>query len=458
MRRSHCLLLLTPALAFLPPQRVTHAPLRSAYLDCLDRNERLAADECAVDGGTAPPRTVAPLLDGPVYSLATLDEQGDTNMNIVTYATPVGIRPERRWALSLYKDTMTRANFARRRRGVLQLLREEHAPLAYFLGGTSGVDGGKAVACFIAGFGWEASDWAERVLPRCAAYVSLEALGEPHDCGDHEVYICRVADGVAGFDTNHVTTGALRDLGLITAQGRAVAPEDMEIAPKRWRGLKRLLGAVSAAAAVALLPFHASAAGSASRSDQGLTQCRSKPGAVFAVRTCRRYGLQSDGRLAGCLPSENCVSSSAIKSPAQFDAPWLFAPSTRDADAAFANLVRAAEAAPDMTVAEANKEQRYLRATAPSQISNYKATDLDDIEIKIDAEKGLAFHRSASREAVFFFPPQNIYSVPLGDGGSNLGRLEALRRTLGWESTNPRPEDTADDPKSYQALSRSFGM
>ena len=170
-------------------------------------------------------------------------------------------------------------------------------------------------------------------------------------------------------------------------------------------------------------------------------ECKTKPGALYAVRTCARYGVQGDGRLAGCLPSENCVSSSAIKSPAQFDAPWLFSPATRDADKAFEELVKAAEASPDLKIAETDPARRYLRATAPSQISNYKATDVDDVEVLISAEKGLVFHRSASRESVFFFPPQNIYSVPLGDNGSNRGRLEARAKALGWESTNPRPEE-----------------
>ena len=96
------------------------------------------------------------------------------------------------------------------------------------------------------------------------------------------------------------------------------------------------MGAVAAAAVVALLPFGASAA-----------ECKTKPGALYAVRTCARYGIQKDGRLAGCLPSENCVSSSAIKSPAQFDAPWLFSPATRDADKAFEELVKAAKASPE---------------------------------------------------------------------------------------------------------------
>ena len=208
--------------------------------------------------------------------------------------------------------------------------------------------------------------------------------------------------------------------------------------------LRRAAG-VSALTLALIMPSTAQAA-----------ECKTKPGALYAVRTCARYGVQGDGRLAGCLPSENCVSSSAIKSPAQFDAPWLFSPATRDADRAFEELVKAAKASPDLKIAETDPARRYLRATAPSQISNYKATDVDDVEVLISAEKGLVFHRSASRESVFFFPPQNIYSVPLGDNGSNRGRLEALRKALGWESTNPRPEEEVDSPGSYQAL--KFGM
>jgi hypothetical protein len=38
--------------------------------------------------------TTPPLLDVPTYSLATLNEDGSTNMNILTYATPVAIRPD----------------------------------------------------------------------------------------------------------------------------------------------------------------------------------------------------------------------------------------------------------------------------------------------------------------------------------------------------------------------------
>ena len=108
----------------------------------------------------AVPRTslaAPPLLDVPVYSLATLNDDGSTNQNIVTYAGPVGIRPERTWALSLYRGTRSHANFASRRVGVLQLLREEHAVACHALGGVStekDVGADKGAACGELGLAW----------------------------------------------------------------------------------------------------------------------------------------------------------------------------------------------------------------------------------------------------------------------------------------------------------------
>jgi flavin reductase (DIM6/NTAB) family NADH-FMN oxidoreductase RutF/DnaJ-domain-containing protein 1 len=169
----------------------------------------------------------APLLSSPVYSLATLNGDDSTNMNICTYATPVGIRPQRRWTLSLYRGTRSHANFAARRRGVLQLLREAHAPATHALGGVSAARVGavdKAAACQALGLEWETcGDWDERVLPGCAAYLRLVAVDGSVDCGDHEVFVCRVAGGF-GDAGNHLTTGELRRLGLITAKGAAVEP------------------------------------------------------------------------------------------------------------------------------------------------------------------------------------------------------------------------------------------
>ena len=71
-----------------------------------------------------------------------------------------------------------------------------------------------------------------------------------------------------------------------------------------------------------------------------------------------------------------------------------------------------------------------------------------------DEKKSFVFYRSASRESIFFFPAQNLYSVPLGDDGTNQARLESIRTKLGWESMGARSEDVDDNPASYQPLRR----
>ena len=51
-----------------------------------------------VAASTLVPMEAAPVLTSPVFSLATAVD-GKTNMNMLTYATPVGIRPQRLWAM-----------------------------------------------------------------------------------------------------------------------------------------------------------------------------------------------------------------------------------------------------------------------------------------------------------------------------------------------------------------------
>ena len=164
-----------------------------------------------------------PTLSAPVFSLATLNDDGSTNMNILTYAVPVGIRPTRTWVLSLWQGTRSHENFAKRRRGVLQLLRRRHAPLVPILGKQSGATFDKETACRAAGFAWapllgadeergaSCSDLEESegghpvahpgaqplLLPNCSAYycVSWPADRSYQNAGEHDVAMCSL-DGV----------------------------------------------------------------------------------------------------------------------------------------------------------------------------------------------------------------------------------------------------------------------
>lgn len=185
--------------------------------------------------------TTPPLLNVPTYSLATLgrteeDEDGlktTTNMNIVTYATPISITPNRLWAIGLFKGTLSHTNFISSRCGVLQLLTEKHTPLVKLLGGTSGNDINKQVECEKLGFTWtelvdgDNDDNEQKyplVLPCCLHYICLEQYGDSIiDGGNHDIVICKVKSmyTTADVDDNiQLSTAKLREMGIITEQGR----------------------------------------------------------------------------------------------------------------------------------------------------------------------------------------------------------------------------------------------
>mmetsp|Transcript_20289 Transcript_20289/g.29900 ORF Transcript_20289/g.29900 Transcript_20289/m.29900 type:complete len:205 (+) Transcript_20289:63-677(+) len=172
--------------------------------------------------------SVQPLLDVPTYSLATKNpENGETGMNILTYASPVSIKPDRIWALGLFKGTVAHENMKRSKEGVLQLLMPHHAKVVRLLGGTSGREVNKRVECDELGFPWfTANDGIQlELLPGCACYLRVTLVGDLIDCGSHDIAICKIdsmyiedEDTVSAKD--HLSTGLLRDLGIITEQGR----------------------------------------------------------------------------------------------------------------------------------------------------------------------------------------------------------------------------------------------
>ena len=249
---------------------------------------------------------IAPLVDVPVWSMATLNDDDDdyedenktrtttairtrtTNMNLITYATPVSIRPNRLYALGLYKQTKSRDNFLREKTCVLQLLSDtkEHISCVKLLGGTSGKDVNKEDALSSIhgielqdlvlsgddddddnnnGGGGGQQEVLPKVLPGCVRYLKLSLVGEEdivdYDGGEssHDVVICKVdkmwtssststSTSMTEKDENenenenevekqgkeknnnnnndYLSTGRLRELGLITEQGRIASTSD----------------------------------------------------------------------------------------------------------------------------------------------------------------------------------------------------------------------------------------
>jgi flavin reductase (DIM6/NTAB) family NADH-FMN oxidoreductase RutF len=163
--------------------------------------------------------------------MATLNEDGTTNFNILTYATPVSIRPARLYSLGLYKETLSYKNFCRDRKCVLQLLTADHIPLVRLLGGKSGRDVDKEKECATMSddpaFGLqELGSDLPKVLPGCAHLLRLSASGDIVNGGSHDIAICKVdemllpSEDYVANSVDYLSTGRLRELGIITEQGR----------------------------------------------------------------------------------------------------------------------------------------------------------------------------------------------------------------------------------------------
>ena len=138
-------------------------------------------------------------------------------MNILTYASFCSVSP-RRMSLSLYKDTLSREFFMKKKSGVLQVLIKEQAELFQLLGKTSGRHCDKIKS--IESMGYNVKQWgSELVMNESAGYLSLEAMSDFIPCGDHDVVICDVkayANRLGEDRADQILhTADLRSLGLI---------------------------------------------------------------------------------------------------------------------------------------------------------------------------------------------------------------------------------------------------
>ena len=216
--------LLLLALGLAPGQ-----PFLGGFRSFLRGGSRGSRTAAAAEGFPLRETEAPPVLNVPVYSLATLGEDGETNMNILTYTSPVGIRPARLWCISLYRKTKSHENFMARKSGTLQLLMERHAPLTHLLGGQSRRDVDKAAGSKALGFEWQRDDAVEELLlPGCAAYIRLVLVGDVVDAGDHDIAVCRLEKilvPASEAQGGSMMSAFLREQGLISDKGQAVPPE-----------------------------------------------------------------------------------------------------------------------------------------------------------------------------------------------------------------------------------------
>ncbi len=149
-------------------------------------------------------------LDLPVWSLSTLnDDYKTTNMNIVTYATQVGIKPLPVFAISLFKGTLSFDNFKRNGWGALQLLPNSGYNVVNILGKQSGRDYDKvqilrdlgvSLSPILISSGRDQTESSDidaslLIINQSPMILLVENLNQDYpalDVGDHEVILCQV--------------------------------------------------------------------------------------------------------------------------------------------------------------------------------------------------------------------------------------------------------------------------
>lgn len=73
----------------------------------------------------------------PVYSISSTDKQGNSNMNIITYAQAVSMQPKQ-FICAIYYNTKTLQNVAQNPHFVLQILQDTQFKLVNVLGKKTG--------------------------------------------------------------------------------------------------------------------------------------------------------------------------------------------------------------------------------------------------------------------------------------------------------------------------------
>jgi len=154
-----------------------------------------------------------------VYSLSTLDLNGNVNMNIATYVVPVTM-DTKRYSLAIYKGTKTHENiFAQRKQKycILQALSKSQAPLVKVLGKKSGLRYNKQKYLeknnLLKIFEFENKNFFYLKENSFSLFLKIEKYVE---IGDHDMVICAVQNIVENnFEKEMLNTLDLQDSKII---------------------------------------------------------------------------------------------------------------------------------------------------------------------------------------------------------------------------------------------------
>lgn len=128
---------------------------------------------------------------------------------------------------------------------------------------------------------------------------------------------------------------------------------------------------------------------------------------IFAGKPPSNLGV-TDGKLAPCKRSPNCVSSQASDEQHFIDPIRV---DTAEASDEFARLIRALQSMPRIRVI--TERQDYVHAECKTKLMGF----VDDLELYLDAEAGQVHVRSCAR-------------LGYRDFGVNRDRVETLRKAF----------------------------
>ena len=156
-------------------------------------------------------------VDQQVYSLSTLDDAGKINMNIVTYATPITLKPKS-YMVAAYRGTKTLANIFNKPSNhfLIQALSTEQSKYVRTLGQKSGINYDKAAYLAKQNLDfYEIDGKGYGYLPDCG-FVLLCKLTKSVKYGDHDLIIAEVVKIIAdNKEAKLLTTRNLIDNGII---------------------------------------------------------------------------------------------------------------------------------------------------------------------------------------------------------------------------------------------------
>lgn len=154
-------------------------------------------------------------IDLPVYSIGSFDDEGCWNMNIITYASQVSMRPKQ-FICGIYYNTKTLNNINRNPVFILQLLAAEQYNLVHTLGRRSGFTYDKIAYLVKRGLleQWKTysilSD-AIAVMEMHATTVEITNRNKP----DHQLFLCDVVDYKNLNEGSALTLNMLREKNII---------------------------------------------------------------------------------------------------------------------------------------------------------------------------------------------------------------------------------------------------